>query len=170
MNKTYYFHPDKNVLRQGFLMEDANKNIVYEGKMIKKPIIGTGIAEFVNHVSGETTEHKVGQVSVITKETSFGFIGVFDRKASFKFDGENIWEYINNAGLEIAVGEGGSMFTASYNIFEQGNLIATLTMTSPGGGPAVLPGAYFEVSVEDENLDAAFLTAFAIAKTEQGMQ
>ena len=65
---TYFFQPEKKILKQGFFMTDEDKNVVYEAKMLKQPILGAMEFEFINHITGQSGVHKVGHT--VTTETS----------------------------------------------------------------------------------------------------
>ena len=93
---TYFFQPEKKILKQGFFMTDEDKNVVYEAKMLKQPILGAMEFEFINHITGQSGVHKVGHT--VTTETS-GLFEFFSIKSSFKYDGENIWDYLHDQGI-----------------------------------------------------------------------
>ena len=162
MNKTYYFHPDKNVLKQGYVMEDAAGNTVYEAKVLKQPLIGAATVDFINHISNQSEEHKVGHVATLETFTNDIF---FTRKSWFKFDDINIWKFLNEEGVVINSSLSG--LSVNYQVFYESNLIASIRMDSKASiGGLALPSHNFVIEVEEENLDLAFLVAYSVSKTE----
>lgn len=165
MSKTYFFHPEKKILKQGFLMEDEDKKLVYEAKVLKQPLFGAMQFNFINHITNKEEEHKVGHT--ITSEES-GILSFFSTKSYFKFDGRNIWDYLHEKGIRINTGVASKKIGMSYDITLEGKEIATIEMTSPNGGKGIITGDHwFNVTTEEENIDLSFLTTFAIARTEQ---
>lgn len=164
-NHTYFFQPEKKILKQGFFMTDEDKNIVYEAKMIKQPILGAMEFEFVNHITGQSVVHKVGHT--VTTETS-GLFEFFSVKSTFKYDGENIWDYLHGRGIRIDSSIAGDRIGMSYHISLKGKDMADIATASPDGGNGIITGAsWLKVTAAEEDIDLAFLTAFSIARTDQ---
>ena len=162
---TYFFQPEKKILKQGFFMTDEDKNVVYEAKMLKQPILGAMEFEFVNHITGQSGVHKVGHT--VTTETS-GLFEFFSIKSSFKYDGENIWDYLHDQGIRIDSSIAGERIGMSYRIFLKGKDMAEIATASPDGGNGLITGAsWLKVTAAEEDIDLAFLTAFSIARTDQ---
>ena len=163
--KTYFLHPEKKVLKQGFIMEDESKLVVYEAKMLKQPLFGPMIFEFVNHRTGQTAEHKVGKT--VTLQQS-GLLEFFTTKSSFKYDGENIWDYLHGLGIRIQSGLSHNKIGMTYDVSLQGRHIATIATAAPNGGKSIVTGgSWYNVTAAEQDLDLAFLTAFAFARCEQ---
>ena len=161
----YYFQPEKKVIKQGFFMKDMNDQVVYEAKVLKQSLLGPAKVEFVNHVSGKAQEHQVGKV--ITSETA-GMLEFFSVKSSFKFDGKKIWDYLHAEGIRIDSSLSGGRIGMTYNVSLRGKPIAVLKTAAANGGKAfITSGFHYDVTTTEDNLDLAFLTAFAIAKTDQ---
>lgn len=120
---TYFFQPEKKILKQGFFMTDEDKNIVYEAKMLKQPILGAMEFEFINHITGQSGVHKVGHT--VTTETS-GLFEFFSIKSSFKYDGENIWDYLHDQGIRIDSSIAGDRIGMSYHISLKGKDMADI--------------------------------------------
>ena len=118
---TYFFQPEKKILKQGFFMTDEDKNVVYEAKMLKQPILGAMEFEFINHITGQSGVHKVGHT--VTTETS-GLFEFFSIKSSFKYDGENIWDYLHGQGIRIDSSIAGDRIGMSYRISLKGKDMA----------------------------------------------
>ena len=162
---TYFFQPEKKILKQGFFMTDEDKNIVYEAKMLKQPILGAMEFEFINHITGQSGVHKVGHT--VTTETS-GLFEFFSIKSSFKYDGENIWDYLHGQGIRIDSSIAGERIGMSYRISLKGKDMAEIATASPDGGNGLITGAsWLKVTAAEEDIDLAFLTAFSIARTDQ---
>lgn len=162
--KTYFFHPEKKILKQGFLMEDENKNLVYEAKMLKQPLLGAMQFNFINHITNKEEEHKVGHT--VTLEES-GALNMLSKKSYFKFDGKNIWDYLHEKGIRIETGIADKKLGMRYDITLEGKYLAAIEMTSPNGRGIITGDHWFNVTTEEENIDLSFLTTFAIARTEQ---
>lgn len=162
---TYFFQPEKKILKQGFFMTDEDKNVVYEAKMLKQPILGAMEFEFVNHITGQSGVHKVGYT--VTTETS-GLFEFFSIKSSFKYDGENIWDYLHDQGIRIDSSIAGDRIGMSYHISLKRKDMADIAAASPDGGNGLITGAsWLKVTAAEEDIDLAFLTAFSIARTDQ---
>ena len=162
---TYFFQPEKKILKQGFFMTDEDKNIVYEAKMLKQPILGAMEFEFINHITGQSGVHKVGHT--VTTATS-GLFEFFSIKSSFKYDGENIWDYLHGQGIRIDSSIAGDRIGMSYRISLKGKDTAEIATASPDGGNGLITGAsWLKVTAAEEDIDLAFLTAFSIARTDQ---
>lgn len=165
VDHTYFFQPEKKILKQGFFMTDEDKNVVYEAKMLKQPILGAMEFEFINHITGQSGVHKVGHT--VTTETS-GLFEFFSIKSSFKYDGENIWDYLHDQGIRIDSSIAGDRIGMSYHISLKGKDMADIATASPDGGNGLITGAsWLKVTAAEEDIDLAFLTAFSIARTDQ---
>ena len=134
---TYFFQPEKKILKQGFFMTDEDKNVVYEAKMLKQPILGAMEFEFINHITGQSGVHKVGHT--VTTETS-GLFEFFSIKSSFKYDGENIWDYLHGQGIRIDSSIAGDRIGMSYRISLKGKDMAEIATASPDGGNGLITG------------------------------
>jgi len=165
LSKTYRFRPEGKGLKTNYILEDENNEIVYEAKVLKQPLIGAASIEFINHVTGNSEEHKVGQT--ITTETSQG-LGFYTTKSHFKYDGQKIWDYLHSKGVRTDSSPLGGKLGMTYSVMLGDYEIATIATASLGGGLSFLTSAVnLDVTASEENLDLAFLTAFAIARTDQ---
>lgn len=90
----YYFHYDKSFFKQGHVMEDSNRQVIYEGAIKAFKVIGDFEMDFINHISGRTETHFIGHT--ITTETSD-----IITSSGFNYDGKNIWEYLKERGVNI---------------------------------------------------------------------
>ena len=162
--KKYLFQPEKKVLKQGFFMEDENKKVVYEAKMLKQGIFGASKFEFINHISNKTEEHKIGHTVTIEQTGAFEF---FSTKSYFKYDGKKIWDYLHDEGVRIDSNFSDKKIGMSYKVSFKGEEIATIATSTLKGKSIVTTNFFLDVITSEDNLDLAFLVAFAIAKTEQ---
>ena len=164
-DKTYFFQPEKKVLKQGFFLTDENQNVVYEAKMLKQPLFGPMEFDFINHITGQTTSHKVGKT--VTTETS-GMLGFFSTKSHFKYDGKKIWDHLHEEGIRIDSTLSGNKIGMTYRVSYRGEEIAVIASAAANGGKAFITSSFhYNITTAEENLDQAFLAAFAIARTDQ---
>jgi len=163
--ETYLFVPEGKGLKQGFVLKDGSGNIVYEAKMTKMALLGAMTFEFTNHLIGKNETHKVGHT--LTTETSDGVGDVFSTHSCFKMDGKNIWDLLHEQGIQIANRLAGGKIGMAYEVSLKGQPMATLTSTTPGGKSMLTSKYCYDITTEAENLDLAFLVAFAIARTDQ---
>ena len=147
-------------------MIDEGKNVVYEAKMLKKPILGPMIYMFTNHVTGEKTIHEVGKI--LTTEQS-GVTGFLATKSHFIFDGENIWRFLHVNGIRIKTELSGGSLSLTYDVKRRGNPFAKISTASRTGSGIVTGCLWYYVTCEEDALDLAFLTAFAFARTDQAL-
>ena len=166
-NKSYYFQPDKN-FKQGYIVFDENKNVVYEAKMTKFGLFTAFKFQFINHIANTSVEHKVGHTLTQEQNSLFDVVDFFSTKSSFKFDGKKIWDYLHENGIRIDSHVSGKKLGMSYKISKEGNEIATVATASGSGNKFFITNkACYSIDTTEENLDWAFLAAFAFARTEQ---
>ena len=166
MAKTYLYQPDKKIMKQGAVLTDESGNTVYEAKMLRNALFGGMQFEFVNHLTNQTTVHKVGHTLTSESETN-GRVDVMSRNSRFKFDGKNIWDFLHEQGIRIDSGFSGGKLGMTYTVTLKGQALATLASTTPGGKSLITSPFCYNVTLEDKDLDLAFLVTFAIARTDQ---
>ena len=165
--KSYLFRVDKKFLKQGYVLLDENKNIVYEAKMTKFTIFTPFKFLFINHLAHTSVEHKVSH-TVTLEQSTFGMLDFFSTKSSFKFDGKKIWDFLHEQGIRIDSHLSNKVAGMTYTVSLKGKEIATLTMANPTGKKLfVVSDVCYNISTTEENLDWAFLSAFAFARTDQ---
>ena len=167
----YYFRFDGNHLKPGYIVEDAGRNILYEGKMTKQALVGARSFQFTNHATGASETHEVGHTVQQTYNDGF-----FTTKSWFKFDGKNIWDEVHDRGVRISTSLLSKFPHVIYNIARNGAPFAIAETTGiyvheddaaqhklnvPGGS------MYYRVWTSSDDLDTLFLTVFAISETEQ---
>lgn len=164
--KTYFFHPGKASVKQSYLMEDENQEVVYEANVLKMPLLGAADVEFINHITGKSEIHKVGHT--LTSETSGLLGGLTFTKSHFKYDNEKIWDYLHENGIRIESGIQTGRLGMAYDVTLKGDKIAAIETSAGNGSKFVLTTRYaLEVTTTEEFIDWAFLVAYSIAKTEQ---
>ncbi len=167
MAETYFMHPDSNVLKQGFLMEDQNGTPVYEAKCLKMSLFGPASFAFTNHRTGRTEEHKIGH-TITTEHHGPLTIDILATKSHFKYDGQKIWDYLHAQGVRIDSHLSSGKLGMTYTVTLRGGEIATIATSAGKNSKFPLTTRYaLDVTCEEADLDLAFLTAFAIARTEQ---
>lgn len=166
MATKYMLKPVLKTIKQGFYLEDEKGTLIYEGKMTKFSLIGASPFEFINHLTMHKEEHKVGK-TVTVEEGNGGLISFMSQKSYFKFDGKKIWDYLHDLGIRIDSGISGNKLGMTYNVTLKGQPLATIASSSPKGKSIITTNLYYDVTCEEKDLDMVFLTAFAIAKTDQ---
>ena len=166
MADQYKFKPVLKTVKQSFNLEDANGNLVYEGKMTKFSLFGASPYEFTNHITNKTEEHKVGK-TITTEQGGNDIISFMSKSSGFKFDGKKIWDYLHDMGIRIDSKISGSKIGMCYDVTLKGQPLATIANSSPKGKSILTTDLYYDVTCEEKDLDLVFLVAFAIARTEQ---
>ena len=175
-NKRYFFHPTGK-MNQDYSMDDENKTPVYEAKVLKKGIFSAWQIEFTDHQTNKSEVHKVGHT--VTTEQHSGAMDLLGGAAAavadmlsvrswFKYDGVKIWDYLHEQGIRIDSGLAHGKIGMSYHVTLKGQELATMTMSTANGGKSIFGARFwYDIDMAGENVALAFLTAFALAKTEQ---
>ena len=165
--KTYLFLPEKKIIKQGFYLEDENKTVVYEAKMTKQGIIGKSDYKFINHITNTEETHKIGHTITIEENNNFDdMLEIRERtKSYFKIDGVNIWNYITNMGYTINPNKTNGKLGIMYELRKKDKLVATIEMSNLNKSVVIMNRFVYQVKVAEEDIDIAFLVAFAISKT-----
>ena len=161
-NKKYLLRP----IKQSFMMEDEEKRLVYEAKMLKFKLFTASPFAFINHITNINEEHKIGK-TVTSEESGVDGVNVLATKSYFKYDGKNIWDYLHEKGIRIDSNISGKKLGMTYDITFEGKPLATVETSSPKGKSIITTDVFYDVICEEKDLDLVFLVAFAIAKTEQ---
>ena len=162
----YLLKPVLKTIKQSFTLEDENGRVVYEGKMTKFSLFGASPYEFVNHITNKTEVHKVGK-TLTAEQGGGGLAAALSKSSSFKYDGQKIWDYLHDLGIRIDSGISGSKIGMRYQVTFKGAPLAVIASSSPKGKSIITTDLYYDVDCEEKDLDLVFLTAFAIAKTDQ---
>ena len=169
----YYFRYDGNVLKPGYIVEDAKRNVLYEGKMTKQAVVGAREYEFHNHMTGKIETHEVGHTVTQSYNDEF-----FSAKSWFRFDSMNVWDVIHARGVRISTNLHSKFPYCIYDIAKDGEAFARVEtsgvhvhedeaaehkLNMPTGG------MYYRIWTSCADLDTLFLTVFAISESEQSI-
>ena len=169
----YYFRFDGNSLRPGYIIEDAERNVIFEGKMKKNAVVGSRVFEFANHVTGSVTEHEVGHTVTESFNNEF-----FSASSWFKYDVEKIWDVLHGHGLRMVTDMRSRFPYFVYNVSRDGEPFAVIETSSiyvhedeEAQHKIVIPAGkmYYRFWTSSGDFDLLFLTIFAISETEQAV-
>ena len=171
--KEYYCKFDGKTFKPGYIVEDADRNVLFEGKMTKQALVGARTFEFNNHVTGSVKEHQVGHTITQTFNDE-----LFSASSWFKFDGQNIWEVIHDRGIRISTSIMSKFPNLVYDVAKDGKPFAIIETRgkyvhedeAAEHKINVPVGRYFyRIWTNSEDLESLFLTVFAISETEQAV-
>lgn len=167
----YYVSYDGQMLKPGYIVEDAARNVVYEGKMDKNALVGSRHFVFTDHRTGAVEEHEVGH----TVTQSFND-ELFSAKSSFKFDGQKIWDVLHERGIRIATDLRSKFPNMVYTISKDGRFFATVETSgkyvheedaAEHSINIPIGRYYYRCWTNESDIALLFLTVFAISETEQ---
>ncbi len=169
----YYFRFDGNSLKPGYLIEDAERKILFEGKMLRNSIIGDRTFEFTDHTTGAVNEYEVGHTMTQSYNDEF-----FSVNSWFKFDGRNIWDMLHGRGVRITTDILSKLPRVMYNVLKDGEPFARIETASiylhedeEAKHKVVIPYGkmYYRCWSPSGDLETLFLIMFAITETEQAI-
>ena len=167
----YYFRWDGNSLRPGYLIEDADRKPLFEGKMLKNALIGAREFQFTDHTTGTVTDHQVGH----TMTTEYNE-ELFSNKSGFKIDGKNVWDLLHERGLRIETSLFSKFPYAKYDVTKGGEAYARIESSSvyvhedeEAQHKLVVPTGrmYYRFWTADNDFESLFLIMFALSDSEQ---
>ncbi len=167
----YYFRFDGNALKPGYLLEDADRNILFEGKMLKNNLVGPRTFEFSDHTNGFTQEHEVGHTTTTSYNNEF-----FSVSSWFKFDGKNIWDILHDRGLRLNTDMHSKFPYLIYLVTRDGVPFARFETSSiyvhedeEAQHKLVIPYGrmYYRCWTGTDDIETLFLTMFAVSESEQ---
>ena len=167
----YYCRFDEVMLKPGYIVEDADRNILLEGKMLKNNLIGPRTFAFINHTTGKTEEHEVGHTVTVTMNDEY-----FSRNATFKFDGKDIWDYLHELGIRIETDLHSKFPKAVYTATQYGNPLVRIENSSvyvheedEAEKTIALPASqfYYRFWTKEKDLSLPFLVIFALSESDQ---
>ncbi len=167
----YYFRFDGNALKPGYLIEDAQRKVLYEGKMVKNALAGARTFLFVNHTTGSESEHQIGHTMTNRYNDEF-----FSTSSWFKFDGENVWDVLHGRGLRMTTNLRSKFPRVIYEVTRNGQAFARIEASSmyvheedEAQHKLAIPTGkmYYRFWTASDDFDSLFLTIFAISETEQ---
>lgn len=167
-----YISWDGNSLKPGYFVENEDRDILYEAKMTKQALVGPRTFTFINHATGETTEHAVGHTVSQTYNN-----GWFTMKSWFSFDDKNVWDYLHERGVRIETDLASILPKVGYTVSVNGAFVASIETSSKyvheedeAKHKIAVPCKYFyRMWTNSTDLDLMFLTVFAISETEQAV-
>lgn len=116
-----YCRHDGVTLKPGYILEDGNCRVLFEGKMTKQAVIGARSFEFVNHATGAVTEHEVGHT--VTQSWNDE---LFSASSWFKFDGRNVWDLLHERGIRLSTDLRSRFPNLVYNVSKDGAAFARI--------------------------------------------
>ena len=169
----YYCRHDGVTLKPGYILEDAARKVLFEGKMTRQALVGARTFEFSNHVTGGVTEHEVGH----TMTQSYDNNG-WSAKSWFKFDGKNVWDEIHDRGIRLQTNMRSKFPNFTYEVSKDGRAFAILETSGKyvhedeaAEHKLNVPVGryYYRVWTNTRDFETLFLTIFAISETEQAV-
>ena len=169
----YYCRHDGVMLKPGYILEDAARKVLFEGKMTKQALVGTRTFEFSNHVTGGVAEHEVGH----TMTQSYNDNG-WSAKSWFKFDGKNVWDELHDRGIRLQTNMRSKFPNFTYEVSKDGRAFAILETSGKyvhedeaAEHKLNVPVGryYYRVWTNTRDFETLFLTIFAISETEQAV-
>jgi len=165
--KRYYFSFDKH-WKQGYYMEDQNRQMVYEGKMSKITLLKPFEFEFINHqMFGTPIKHSVGHT--VTSSTNGSTVYSY-----VKFDGTDIWDMLHEKGIRIETNMT-SPVAYDYEVSLAGAPFASIHTTgsslhedepkNPFSNVAV--NGRYRIRTYSDDTDLVFLVCFAMARCSE---
>lgn len=156
-------------MNQSYLVEDHNKNVVYDVKLARFNPIGNNVYEFINHKNGATKSVKVGKVMT---SSSDGFGVDMMNTSSFRIDGVNCWDYLRNRGYEIHHLLDGETITR-YEITHLGKEVASIvptTMKDPWNEKKQswirMGKGIYRLEISEAKLDDIVMIAFIVSRVD----
>ena len=167
----YYCRHDGVTLKPGYILENAARTVLFEGKMTKQAMVGARTFTFIDHTTGRTVEHEVGHTMTQTYNDNG-----WSASSWFKFDGKNIWDLLHERGLRLRTNMGSKFPNFTYEISKDGSAFAVIETSgkyvhedeAAEHKLNVPVGRYFyRVWTNTRDFETLFLTIFAISETEQ---
>ena len=167
----YYFRLDGKPTKPGFVIEDAARNVLYEGKMLKNSLVGARSYEFTDHRTGYTQQHEVGHVMTTSYNDEF-----FSVKSWFKFDGEKIWDLLHKQGFRMSTSLYSKFPNLTYEVTKNGSAFARIESCSKyvheeeeAQHKLTIPvgSMYYRFWTASDDLESLFMIMFALSECEQ---
>ena len=163
-----YFLTDQGTAKGTCHIEDENRNLLYEALCDKFSLVGDSLYTFADREHGDTTQYSVGK----TLTQSSNGIFALDNHSSFPLDGKDIWKTLHKNGIRIETGLDGLQWT--YTLYRDEEEIARIVNTGrkvheedESGVLSKMPApGFFRIWTREKYLDAIFMTAFAIGRTD----
>lgn len=169
----YYFRLDGKMTKPGYVIEDADRNILYEAKMLKNSLVGARTYEFTDHRTGYVQQHDVGHVMTSSFNDEF-----FSVKSWFKFDGEKIWDLLHSQGLRMSTSLFSRFPNLIYDVTKNGSAFARIESCSKyvhedeeAQHKLTVPMGkmFYRCWTASDDLESLFLIMFAVSECEQAV-
>lgn len=166
-----YCRHDGKALKPGYIIEDKDRKVLFEAKMLKNNPVGPLIYEFTDHTTGSSEEHEVGHVTTETFNNEF-----FSVSSWFKFEGRNIWDVLHDKGLRFTTDLRSKFPYVFYDVTRNGAPFARIESSSiyvheedEAQHKVVVPYGkyYYRIWTDTRDLETLFLAIFAVSETEQ---
>ena len=167
----YYVAFDGKGLAPGYIVDDEDRDLVFEAPMTKQALVGARTFTFTNHRTGAVTEHQVGHTTTETFNNEW-----FSTRSTFKFDGKDIWDYLHERGVRIKTDLTSILPKQRYTISIDGRFAALVETSSQyvheedeARHAIAIPFGqyYYRIWTNEPDIELIFLTVFAISETEQ---
>jgi len=164
----YYFKPTGK-LGQGNTMFNQTRTPMIEANIKKFRLFTACDYEFVNHLAGTKSEHKVGKT--VSSSVGSGSVEV-TTNSYFKFDGVNIFDYLYENGIEFTM-EFEKLIKPFYTVYYHKEKIARIETA----GVSLFPDdkkyainiparGYYRIDLNPDYAYFVFLVAFAVSRIE----
>lgn len=169
----YYVAFDGKGLAPGYIVDDEDRDLVFEAPMTKQALVGARTFTFTNHKTGEVTDHQVGHTTTETFNNEW-----FSMRSTFKFDGKDIWDYLHEQGVRIKTDLTSILPKQRYTISINGKFAALVESSSQyvheedeAQHAIAIPFGryYYRIWTNETDIELIFLTVFAISETEQAI-
>ena len=166
-----YFLTDLGTAKGTCHMEDENREVLYEALCDKFSLLGDSLYTFVDREHNREKQYSVGKTLTQSSDGMFAL----DNHSSFPLDGKDVWKTLHKNGVRIETGLDGLKW--AYTLYRDEAEIARVVNTSKkvheedeGGVLSKMPApGFYRVWTREENLDAIFLTLFAIGRTDMAL-
>ena len=165
-----YFLTDQGTVKGGCHIEDADRSVLYEAVCTKFSLVADSEYDFIDHTLSRRTPHLVGKTVTTTSDA----IWALDSHSTFTLDGVDVWKQLHSNGIRIQTGLNGLKW--AYAIYRDDVHIADVVAANKNvheedeaakGVLAKVPfPGFYRIRTYEEDLDAVFLTIFAIGRTD----
>lgn len=168
-----YFRYDGNTLKPGYIIEDADRRALFEGKMLKNALVGARTFEFTDHTTGAVKTHEVGHTVTQSYNDE-----LFSARSWFKFDGKNIWDLLHERGIRLSTNMHSKFPYVIYDAARNGVPFARIETCSmyvhedeEAQHKIKIPTGrmYYRFWTNSSDLESLFLTIFAVSESEQAV-
>ncbi len=163
-----YFLTDQGTAKGTCHIEDAGRNLLYEAVCDKFSLVGDSLYTFMDREHSSEKQYSVGKPLTQSSDGLFAL----DNHSSFQLDGRDVWKSLHKNGVRIETGLDGLKW--AYTLYRDEEEIARIVSTGrkvheedAGGVLSKMPvPGFFRIWTREKYLDAIFLVAFAIGRTD----